>query len=349
VGNGPFRVTEFVPGSHLTLAANDQYWRGRPKLDKIFMRLTQDRDVQMAALASGESDIGTYMIGAEVPEIEAMGNLQIMVSNNGYQVLIFENIDPKTAHPAMTDINVRKAIVMAIDRGWINKNLYHGLYEIPATYWHGSDYDDPDLKPYPFDPVGARKLLDEAGWVDNDGDGVRQKNGKDLVLRYAYINGEKVTDAMVVDIQKMLAEVGIKMDIFTYTPEVLWATYADQGPLALGQYDLTHWSDGLWYYPSPETSYFLCSQIPSTKNPDGYNWFGICLPVLDDLFARQAVELNHDRRVQIMRQIGKIMHDQVLIIPLHSDPDVWAVNNRLANVRFSGVDPLMFAYEWDVK
>jgi ABC-type transport system substrate-binding protein len=71
--------------------------------------------------------------------------------------------------------------------------------------------------------------------------------------------------------------------------------------------------------------------------------------VLDDLFARQAVELNHDQRVEILRQIGKIMYDQALIIPLHSDPDVWAVNNRLANVQFSGVDPLMFAYQWDIK
>lgn len=349
VSNGPFQVTGFTPGSHLTLAANDQYWRGRPKLDKIFMRLTQDRDIQMAALASGESDIGTYIIGSEVPEIEALGNLQIMISNNGYQVLIFENIDPKTAHPAMTDINVRKAIVLAIDRKLINDSFYHSLYEIPATYWQGSEYDNPDLQAYPFDPDAARKLLDEAGWVDTNGDGVRQKDGKDLVLRYAYINGEQATDDMVLAIQHMLAAVGIKMDIFTYTPEVLWASYKDQGPLALGHYDLTHWSDGLWYYPSPDTSYFLCSQIPSIENPDGYNWFGICLPVLDDLFARQAVELNHERRVQIMRQIGKIMHDQVLIIPLHSDPDVWAVNNRLSNVRFSGVDPLMFAYEWDVK
>jgi peptide/nickel transport system substrate-binding protein len=313
------------------------------------MRLTQDRAVQMEALATGESDIGTYIIGSELPDIQAMGNLQIMISNNGYQVLIFENIDPKTAHPAMTDINVRKAIVMAIDRELINESFYHGLYEIPATYWHGTEYDNPDLKPYPFDPDAARGLLDEAGWLDNDGDGLRQKDGRDLVLRYAYINGEQVTDAMVLAIQQMLAEVGIKMDIFTYTSDALWASYADQGPLALGQYDLTHWSDGLWYYPSPDTSYFLCSQIPTAENPNGYNWFGICLPVLDDLFATQAVELNHDRRVQIIRQIGKIMHDQVLIIPLHSDPDVWAVNNRLANVRFSGIDPLMFSHEWDVK
>ena len=349
VSDGPFKVTEFEPASHITLAANDLYWRGRPKLDKIFMRLTEDRAVQIPALASGESDIGTYIIGSEVPDIEAMGNMQIMISNNGYQVLIFENLDPKTAHPAMTDVNVRKAITMAIDREAINKSRYHGLYTIPATYWHDSEYDNPDLKPYPFDPAAARKLLDGAGWVDNNSDGVREKDGRDLELRYAYINGEEVTDAMVLDIQQMLANVGIKMDIYPYTSDVLWASYKENGPLALGQFDLTHWSDGLWYYPSPDTDYFKCSEIPSAQNPTGINWFGICLPVLDDLFARQSVELDHAKRVEILHQIGKIMYDQALIIPLHSDPDVWAVNNRLENVRFSGIDPLMFAYQWDIK
>jgi ABC-type transport system substrate-binding protein len=185
--------------------------------------------------------------------------------------------------------------------------------------------------------------------VDGNSDGVREKDGIDLVLRYAYINGEEVTDAMVVTIQQMLADVGIKMNIFPYASDVLWASYNDNGPLALGQYDLTHWSDGMWYYPSPNTSNFLCSEIPSAEYPNGYNWFGICLPVLDDLFARQTVELNHDLRVEMLHQIGKIMYDQVLIIPLHSDPDLYAVSNRLANVHFSGIDPLMFAFEWDVK
>jgi peptide/nickel transport system substrate-binding protein len=147
----------------------------------------------------------------------------------------------------------------------------------------------------------------------------------------------------------MLADVGIKIDIIPYTSDVLWAAYKDKGPLALGQFDLSHWSDGMWYYPSPDTRYFLCSERASVENPAGYNWFGICLPVLDDLFARQAVELDHNKRVELLHQIGKIMYDQALIIPLHSDPDAWAVNNRLANVRFSGVDPLMFAYEWDIK
>lgn len=349
VSDGPFIVTEFEPSSHLAFEANPKYWRGRPKLDKIFMRLTEDRAAQLAALASGESDIGTYIIGSEVPEIDKMGNVGIQTYANGYQVALFLNVDPKTANPGMSDPVVRRAVAFSIDRNLINDELYHGLYEIPATYWHGTVYDNPDLTPYPFDPEAAKKLLDGAGWVDSDGNGFRDKGGVQLKLRYVYIGGDETGDTMVASIQQMLANVGIEVELLPNTYEVLWAAYDQNGPMAHGQYDMTHFSDGLWYFPSPDTSYFLCDQIPSDANPYGYNWYGVCDPKLDELFKAQAVELDNAKRIEMFHEIGKIMYDQVFIIPLHTDPDVWAVNDRLANVHFSGVDPLMFAYEWDVK
>jgi peptide/nickel transport system substrate-binding protein len=348
VGNGPFLLVEYAPASHLIFTANDDYWRGRPKLDEIHFRLMEDRAAQLAAMASGESDLGTYIVGSELPEIEKMGGFNIQTANSGLQVVIFENVDPKTAHPAMTDSQVRQALAYAIDRELINQELYNGLYEVPATYWHGSVYDNALLDPVPYYPGKAEELLEAAGWVDANGDGVREKDGRDLALRYAYISGDETTDTMVVTIQQNLADVGIKVDLFPNTQEVLWASYADSGPLAIGDYDLTHWSDGMLYFPSPDTSYFLCDQIPTEDAPDGYNWFGVCVPEMDELFAQAAVELNPDKRIGYFHQIGKIMYDQTLIIPLRSDPDVWAVSVGLKNVKFSGVDPLMWAYEWDL-
>ena len=348
VGSGPFILTAFEPASHIALAANDRYWRGRPHLDQIYMRLLEDRAAQLAALASGESDIGSYITGAELPTINGMGNVDITSSINGYQVVTFLNVDLKTAHPAMTDPRVRRAIALAWDRQLMIDQLYSGLYQIPVTYWHGTVYDNPDLEPYPYDPEQAKALLDEAGWIDTNGDGVRDKDGVELVLRYKYVGGDETTDTRVASMQQMLADVGIKMDMVAETSEVLWASYDEAGPLATGDYDMTHYSDGLWYFPSPDTSYFLCSEIPTEENPWGYNWYGICIPALDELFTAQAVEINPEKRVEMFYQIGKIMYDETLIIPMYTDPDVWAVNRRLKDVKFSGVDPLMFAWEWDV-
>ncbi len=348
VVNGPYLLKEFVSDDHLTFEANPNYWRGRPKIDTMFIRVFADRQSQLAALQSGESDIGSYIVGSEIPELEKAGNFQIMSSPNGYIVTIYMNTDPATAHPAMTDPNVRRALAMAIDRQLIIDKIYNGIYTIPATYWDDTVYDNPDLQPYPYDPEGAKKLLDDAGWKVG-ADGVREKDGKKLELRYVYISGDDTTDTMIVTFQQMLSDVGVKIDIMPNTEEVLWASYGDNGELAHGNYDLTQWSDGMWYFPSPSTSYFLCAERPTTDYPTGYNWFGICDQSLEDLFSVADVEMDPQKRMDDYHQIGKIMYDKTYIIPVRSDPDVWAVSDRLTNVKFSGVDPLMFVYEWDVK
>ena len=348
VVDGPYLLTEFVSDDHLSFAANDGYWRGRPKIDTMFIRVFADRQSQLAALQSNQSDIGSYIVGSEIPALKETGQYEIMTSPNGYIVTIFMNTDPKTAHPAMTDPNVRRALAMAIDRQLIIDKIYNGIYTIPATYWDDTVYDNPDLKPYPYDPEGAKALLDSAGWKVGS-DGVREKNGKKLELRYVYISGDETTDTMIVTFQQMLSDVGVKLDILPNTEEVLWASYTDNGELAHGNYDLTQWSDGMWYFPSPSTSYFLCSEQPSNDYPTGYNWFGICDKSLENLFSVADVEMDPQKRIDYYHQIGKVMYDQTYLIPIRSDPDVWAVSTRLTNVKFSGVDPLMFVYEWDVK
>ncbi len=348
VVDGPYTLTEFVSDDHLTFAANDTYWRGRPKIDDMYIRIFADRQSQLAALQSGQSDIGSYIVGSEIPALKETNQFEIMSSPNGYIVTIFMNIDPKTAHPAMTDPNVRRALALAIDRQLIIDKIYNGIYTIPATYWDDTVYDNPDLKPYAFDPAQAKALLDTAGWKMGS-DGVREKVGKKLELRYVYISGDDTTDTMIVTFQQMLADVGVKLDILPNTEEVLWASYTDNGELAHGNFDLTQWSDGMWYFPSPSTSYFLCGERPTADYPTGYNWFGICDQSMEDLFSVADVEMDPQKRAADYHQIGKIMYDNTYIIPIRSDPDVWAVSDRLTNVKFSGVDPLMFVYEWDVK
>ncbi len=348
VVNGPYTLKEFVSDDHLTLEASSTYWRGRPKIDTMFVRIFADRAAQLAALQSGQIDIGSYIVGSEIPALKETNKFDIMTSPNGYIVTIFMNIDPKTASPAMADPNVRRALGLAIDRQLIIDKIYNGIYTIPATYWDKTVYDNTDLKPYAFDPEQAKTLLDAAGWKVG-ADGVREKDGKKLELRYVYIAGEETTDTMVVTFQQMLADVGVKLDILPNTQEVLWASYTDNGELAHGNYDLTHWSDGMWYFPSPSTSYFLCSERPSNDYPTGYNWFGICDPELEKLFSVADVEMDPQKRIEDYHQIGKVMYDQTYIIPIRSDPDVWAVNTRLQDIKFSGVDPLMWVHQWDVK
>ena len=132
VVNGPYTLTEFVSDDHLSFAANDTYWRGRPKIDTMFIRIFADRQSQLAALQSGQSDIGSYIVGSEIPALKQTGNFEILSSPNGYIVTIFMNIDPKTAHPAMTDPNVRRALALAIDRQLILSDIEANLLSLES-------------------------------------------------------------------------------------------------------------------------------------------------------------------------------------------------------------------------
>ena len=150
----------------------------------------------------------------------------------------------------------------------------------------GLAWANPALKPYPYDPEQAKKLLDEAGWVDSNGDGTRDKDGTELVLRYITTNRPVRIDTQAVA-QQQLKEIGIGVKLTNLESDVFFGSYAENGPCATGQGDICEWSDAS-YFPDPDTDYWLCSQIPSDENPSGNNWYG-CDEELDKLFQEQVV------------------------------------------------------------
>lgn len=347
VSSGPFFVTEWVAGSHIILEANDNYWRGRPNLDKVFIRMTPDRATQNAALLSGDSDIGSYILGEDVPALGDAENLDLIMTTSGYIMPLFFNIDPNTANPGMTELDVRRALVYALDRQQIIDELNYGLYTIPTTWWHNTIWDNPDLEPLPFDPEMSNSLLDGAGWVDSNGNGTRDKDGVELVLRYAASPGA-IESGLAVVVQQMLGDVGIGVEIVQTSLDILWAGMNDGGPLANGEFELTSWGDGMWYFPSPYTDYFLCNMRPTPENPDNYNWWGVCDERLDELFLEQGTEVDQEKRIAMYHEIGKIMHDNVYITYLYDTPEMWAVSKRIENFKLSGANSLYNCFEWDV-
>lgn len=347
VSSGPFIVTEWVAGSHIILKANENYWRGRPKLDHIYVRMIADRSTQNAALASGAADIGSYILAEDIPALKELTNVQLETIPAGYSMPLFFNLDPKTANPGMTELAVRQAIIYSLDRKQINDQLNYGMFTIPVTWWNGTVWDNPTLQPLPFDPEKAKSLLEGAGWKDTNGDGIREKVGVDLKLRFQAPQGS-VDSGLAVVIQQMLGDVGIGVEIIPTTMGNLWVDFNNNGPLATGQFDLTTWGDGMWYFPSPEIAYFLCDQIPNKDNPNNINFWHVCDPKLDELFTAQKTELDQTKRIEMFQEIGKIMHDNVYITYLFDTPEIWAVNDRVQNFKLSGGYSLYNSYEWDV-
>lgn len=347
VGCGPFNFVEWESGSFARFERNENYWGEPAKLDEIFIRFVPDDASQVAALKAGDADIGYWPPYADIPGLEEAG-LNIMVEPNGYGEWMFLMVNEEKSHPALLDVRVRKAIAMAIDREGINRDLLLGLTKVPASFWDALPYyNSPPLENYPYDPDGAKALLDEAGWIDANGDGVREKDGVDLEIDHATTIKEQRQDAQAV-MQQQLAAVGIKMNVHPVDDTLYFSSYAENGPAARGEFDIQEWSDGP-LFPDPDLYYWLCDQIPTDENPVGENWFYICDEELDRLIKLQSTQVDQVERQKTISQINQLFYDKVYIIGLWQDPDIYVVSPRMKNLRFSGVTMFFNIAEWDME
>lgn len=347
VGCGPYDFAEWESGSYIRFVKNPNYWGEPAKIDEIYLQFVPDDASQTAALIAGDADLGTFPPLSDVPALSDAG-LEIMIASSGYAEGWYFNFR-EGATEAVTDVRVRQAIAMALDRQAITEDLLLGLTEPVETLWdplEGGRYLHPDIEPWPYDPDRARELLEEAGYTDSDGDGIREDaDGNPLVLSHGTTTREIRQDAQAVA-QQALREIGIDLQIQNYNADLFFGSYADGSPAALGELDLMQWSDST-AFPDPDHYYWLCSEIPNDESPWGANYFG-CDETLDALFQEQITIIDPEERATVFHEITQIIHDNVYWIGMWDDPDYWIVSPRITGIKFSGVTPLYNILEWDV-
>jgi peptide/nickel transport system substrate-binding protein len=302
---------------------------------------------QTSALVAGEVDLGVFPPLSDVPVLQDAG-LNIISVNGGYAEGWYFNMRDM-ATPAIKNVVVRQAIAMAIDREAIALDVFYGLTTPAETFWdalEANGYVSPDIEPWVYDPDLARALLQEAGYVDRDGDGIREDaEGNPLVIYHGTTHRD--TRQYIQEVTKRyLADIGIDMQIENWSADLFFGSYTDGAAPAVGIIDIMEWSDKP-NIPDPSTDYWYCDQIPTDENPWGYNFF-ICDEELDALFQAQLVEFDPNARAGLFQQISKYVHDQVYWLGLFVDPDLWVTNPRLTGVKFSGVTPFYNIMEWDI-
>lgn len=347
VASGPYVLEEWDFGNFMRFGANENFVGGRPIIDTMIVRFIPDETAYNASLIAGESEIGTFIPANLLPELEAAG-LEIQVIPSGYNEGLFMNVSEELAHPAMTDVRVREAIALGIDRESINRDLLLGRTIPATTYWDDTPYATPNRDIAPFDQARAAELLDEAGWVDSNGDGIRDKDGVELSLRYVATTRQLRQDVQAVA-QQQLAEIGIDIQIINYESNVFFNGYADGGPAATGDYDLAEWSSSPDTYPDPSTFRFTCAEIPTPDSPSGGNWNYFCDPEVDRLTNEQAITADLESRIAIFHELSERIYDSYIWVGLWRDPDFWAVGGDLVNVNLSGVTPFWDVVNWDTE
>ena len=213
VGTGPYVATEVVTDDHVNLIKNVNYWDGEVKVDEITVRTISDGDTLAMALQSGEIDAAYGMAYASYPLFEndnyKFTSIQTSRCFWGMMNLHKEN----SGYTIMSDPAVRKAIAMGINKQDFVDVLLNGYGYTATGAFPDSFAFGQGIQTVSFDPDQARAELEAAGWVDTDGDGIREKNGVKLTIRWLTYPSRQELPLLAESAQASLKEIGIDVDI----------------------------------------------------------------------------------------------------------------------------------------
>jgi peptide/nickel transport system substrate-binding protein len=327
VGSGPFTLKEWKSGQSWTMEANPYYWQGKPAVDEVVFRVFTNPDAMVAALEKGEIDAAHQVPSSAFNRLkDEDGIVPIFGNQGGFTELAMNGMAGKVGdgHPALLDLNVRHAIHMAIDKDVLFDRVILGLGKKGLTMSVSPDPEwqpeIPDAEQYKYDPEKAKKLLDDNGYVDTDGDGIREMpgGGQPLTFRYAE-RSESETAAPIRElITGWLQAIGIGTEVSVYDDTQLTDVVAS------GKYDLFVWGWTPFVDPDPMLSYFTCAQVTTDPDSPGYNDANWCTDEYDKLYEQQNKELDHAKRVDIVHQMLKLFYDQSTYVVLFEDADLQA-------------------------
>ncbi|HJS20647.1 MAG TPA: peptide ABC transporter substrate-binding protein [Anaerolineales bacterium] len=349
LSNGPFVLTEWAEGDHMTFTKNENYYQaGKPEIEQVIVRIVPDDTVRRTMMLNGDADIDMWINVNTINELKDSQVVGVSLSPTDRWVMrLFMNqaakgtTDPaSTPHPILSDVRVRQAIRMAVDVDTINNEIFQGLAHPVWTEFFRPPYVC-DVERPTFDPEGAKALLEEAGWTDADGDGVRECQGCETAeqgypmemefIAYAeYGEPLELTQQLIAE---MLGEIGIKMNISIVEGSVLWDLAENGGIEQSGNFDIDIWDDG--YAGVDPTDYLWEAYSQEAMEPgNGWNFFRWDNPVVDALID-EAYTLDEQTRQETFCAIGDFINEEVPVVHLFTSPNADAYSTRLEGVQSS--------------
>ncbi|KXH80687.1 oligopeptide ABC transporter substrate-binding protein [Sporosarcina sp. HYO08] len=350
IGFGPFKVSKIVPGESVLLERNEHYWRGRPALQRIVVKVVSTASI-LKALEKGEVDIASipvdqYDNARKVDEIEILADIDTSYSYIGFKLGKWdakkkENVLNPNA--LLANKTIRQAMWHAMDNESIGKMLYKGL-RFPATTLIVpvfKTYHDAGNEGRPYDPEKARALLDRAGYTDRDGDGFREDpEGKPFVLTFASMASGESADLIAQYYIQNWADVGLNVQLLDGRLHEFHSFYErvqkDDPAIDLFQAAWGTGSDpdpeGLW----GRSAVFNYTRYTSDKN--------------DELLKKGTSEkaFDTDYRVAVYNEWQRLMVDEVPAAPTVYRYALIGVNRRVVNYSIDGNSPNRYVWRWGV-
>ena len=333
--NGPYRMTEVETGSYVVLEPNPYWWGPEPYFKRITVRTVENTSALEANLLSGAVDYVSGELGFSLDQAiilkQRYGDRYDVMFKPGLQ---YEHIDVLLENPILADINVRRALLHAVDRSGIVDSLFDGENIVANGFVHPLDpMHADDLPVYEYNLDTARDLLDKAGWTTLGSDGVRRNgDGERLSVVIMTTAGNHVRELVEQVLQNEWKKVGIETVIQNQPPRVLFGdtiSHRDYKGLAM-----------FAWLSSPENlpkSTLYSTRIPTPENGwSGQNYTGFSDPEMDRLIDEAEVELDVDKRKELWRQIQVLYAEQLPVLPLYFRASPYVTPKWLTGIRPTG-------------
>ena len=329
IGSGQFKMVEYKQNEFVHLAANLDH-PNAPKVDEAIFQTFESNDALVQAIKTGQVDMITEFPATAIESLRATENVEVVVGAPFAPTVtdvIFNQCAPEncpeedgicSGHPSLQDRNVRLALAHATDKQKIIDVVYLGTASAGTTLipdglgvWYNSDISD-----YDFDVAKANQILDDAGYADTDGDGVRQMPDGTNPLRYRLnwpsdsIDGPRLAELL----GEMWKQVGVEVEPQALDPD---ATTAICCPAF--DFDVI-----LWGWASDPDPNLLLSVMTTDEIPTGSSETGYSNPEYDALYVQQASETDFETRKDLVWQMQKIAFDDVVYLIPYYDPALQA-------------------------
>ena len=375
---GPFKIVEWADGDFIKLERNANYWRseeGLPLLDEVIHKFITDSNALLAALSTGDIDVATQD-GLDISQFDAMEEAAALGEITPYYVVgtvwehidfNFQPVDDRAAIGACKD--VRKAIAYGTDRATMvdviqkGKTLVQNTY-VPAEHWAYPPADM--LTTYDFDPEKANDMLEAAGFVDSDQDGVREAAeditctitadlegttvdqvipaGTPLELTLNTTQGNVMREETTLLFQQNMKTIGVDVTL-EYLPASAYFADGPDGPLFGRTFDLGEfaWLTGV----QPPVGLYYCTEIPSEESSwGGQNETGYCNPEYDKISKQAENTLERPDALPMYHQAQEIFSDELPVLPLFARVKVMATAPNVVNFR---PNPTVNSETWNIE
>jgi peptide/nickel transport system substrate-binding protein len=307
VGSGPFHLVEWKEGQFWRMEANKDYWGGSPTIDEVVFKVYSNQEAMVQALKSGEIDFADALLPSLFQSLKGEPNIATHVGPAGY----FDNLaynfggqGPNATNlPALQDVTVRQAIAYAIDRQQIVQKLMLGNgtpgqgVTLPGGRWY---WQPPAGEEYTFDPAKANQILDDAGYKDTNGDGIRNdpKTGDELEMDVLTIQDLTYSSGEGKLIQGWLKDIGIQVNLKPVSSSKGYSLWAD------GDFDAYIWDWG----GDPDPDFIL--SIFTTHSC--LEWSDGCYSnaSYDKMYEHQKSIFNFTDRKAYIDQMQQLLYEQ---------------------------------------